>query len=73
MLCPRPIDIHMNESIVVVSNEGGEIMSAYDFKSLLAHVGHNIVCVTYGINETVNVSIECEDCNEVLVSFDSDE
>ncbi|GHU75727.1 hypothetical protein FACS1894188_07120 [Clostridia bacterium] len=46
-------------------------MSAYDFGSLLAHVGHKVVVVTYNDNdEPVNVSIECLNCNEVLCSFD---
>ena len=46
-------------------------MSVYDYKSLLEHVGHKIVIVTYGrsINDSVNVAIECEDCNEVLLDY----
>ena len=43
-------------------------MSAFDYSTLLPHVGHNIVCITYG-NED-NVAIECEDCNEVLLDYD---
>jgi len=35
------------------------------FDRLREHVGHHIVCVIYG---DVEVSIECEDCNEVLYS-----
>ena len=45
-------------------------MSAYDFKSLKAHVGHDIECVTYGID---NVVLECVDCGEILLSFDDEE
>jgi hypothetical protein len=37
------------------------------FEKLSQHVGHNIACVQYG---HVNVSIECEDCHEVLVDSD---
>lgn len=37
-------------------------------KELERHIGHEIVCVSYG--DGVNVSIECEDCNEVLLSID---
>ena len=44
-------------------------MSAYNFQTLLGHVGHNVEVVTYG-NPAVNVSIECMDCNEVLLSYD---
>jgi hypothetical protein len=38
----------------------------YEYESLKNHVGHNIECVTYGDE---NVSIECIDCNEVLIDF----
>ena len=37
------------------------------FNELRTHVGHNIVCVLYGEQ---NVSIECEDCNEVLYDIE---
>ena len=47
-------------------------MSVSNFKELLAHVGHNIECVTYGNNDDiVNVSLECVDCDEVLLDFDN--
>lgn len=35
------------------------------------HVGHSVICVGYGQDEIVNISIECEDCNEVLFDIDS--
>lgn len=45
-------------------------------EKLMAHRGHHIVCVSYGDwDDPADVCIECEDCNEVLVSaedFDSD-
>ena len=48
----------------------------YMYEKLRNHIGHNIVCVAYGdINNPVDICIECEDCNEVLVSaedFDAD-
>jgi len=49
-------------------------MSVHNFIGLLDHVGHNIVCAKYGNNEEypVSASLECEDCNEVLLSFDAD-
>lgn len=40
------------------------------FDRLLPHVGHRIVCVTYG--EAINVAIECETCGTVLVDADSE-
>ena len=47
-------------------------MSAVDFNDLRRHIGHRIVCVGYGKKgeELQNVSVECETCNEVLLSYD---
>ena len=43
------------------------------YKTLKPHIGHNIVCVAYGDGENpvVDICIECEDCNEVLISAES--
>lgn len=46
-------------------------MSVYNYKELREHLGHNVTVAMYG--DDVNVSIECEDCNEVLVSYDNEE
>lgn len=35
------------------------------------HEGHSIICVGYGQDGIVNVSIECEDCGVVLFSLDA--
>ncbi len=35
------------------------------------HTGHSIICVGYGEDEIVNISIECEDCSEVLFNIDA--
>ena len=43
-------------------------MSAYDYRSLAYHIGHEIVCVSYG--EGINVAVECETCNVVILSYD---
>ena len=40
-------------------------------EKLEPHTGHNIACVGYGESEIMNISIECEDCNEVLFSIDA--
>lgn len=40
-------------------------------ENLKGHEGHDIICVGYGKDEIVNISIECEDCNEVLFSLDA--
>lgn len=45
-------------------------MGVYNYKSLLAHVGHKIECVEYG---DVNVVLECIDCGTVLLSYDIDD
>lgn len=47
-------------------------MGVHTFESLERHRGHKVAVVGYGQEEIVNVSIECETCNEVLVSFDKD-
>ena len=49
-------------------------MSANSFEDLKHHIGHKIECVYYGdILDPVNIAIECEDCGEILLSFDKDE
>lgn len=40
-------------------------------EKLAPHVGHAVICVGYGQDEIVNISIECEDCNEVLFDIDA--
>ena len=42
------------------------------YELLKSHIGHNVVCVSYGDEDNPNdVCIECEDCNEVLISSES--
>ena len=49
-------------------------MSVFAFEELKIHIGHKIVCVSYGEeDDPENVAIECEDCNEVLLDFDKQE
>ena len=52
-------------------------MKNYMYEKLKNHIGHDIVCVAYGdIDNPDDFCIECEDCNEVLVSaetFDEEE
>lgn len=49
-------------------------MSISNFRELKYHIGHQIVCVSYGsdFNDPDNVAIECQTCNEVLLDFDND-
>jgi hypothetical protein len=50
-----------------------------DYQKLKNHIGHNIVCVGYALQDKAtgerrsdwqNIAIECDDCNEVLISYD---
>lgn len=42
-------------------------------EKLAPHVGHQVVCAGYGQDHIVNVSIECEDCSQVLYDLDAPE
>lgn len=44
-------------------------MAVHDYHDLMEHVGHRIVCMAYG-EDLDGVSLECETCHEVLVSYD---
>jgi hypothetical protein len=44
-------------------------MSIHSYRELIPHVGHDIVCVTYGDN-AVNVALECETCEEILIDYE---
>jgi hypothetical protein len=47
-------------------------MTVGNFKDLRQHIGHKIVCVCYSDGEFIyNVSLECETCSEVLISYDN--
>ena len=45
----------------------------YIYEKLRPHIGHNISCVAYGKDkeDPVDICIECEDCNEVLISTET--
>jgi len=59
-------------------------MGVHSFNDLFHHIGHKIVCVAYGSQDSNfsddaansrimavwNIAIECETCNEVLLDFD---
>lgn len=45
-------------------------MSCQNFNELKRHLGHKISLVMYGKQ---NVSIECENCKEVLIDYDKQE
>lgn len=39
-------------------------------EKLAGHVGHTLVCVGYGEPDLTQISIECEECSEVLYTLD---
>ena len=42
------------------------------YTELIRHIGHKIVCVTYGQPaKPVGVSVECETCWEALITEDN--
>lgn len=43
-------------------------MSVQNYNDLEMHYGHEINVAIYG--DDVNVALECNDCDEVLLSFD---
>lgn len=41
----------------------------YMYEKLKPHISHRVVCSCYGNpDDPADICIECEDCNEVLVS-----
>ena len=44
------------------------------FDKALLHVGHKVVLATYldFLDNPQNVSVECEDCNEVIIDFEKE-
>ena len=65
--------VRTTENKVVLSSATSETSPFYcPAEKLARHVGHHVVCVGYGQDEIVNISIECEDCNEVLYDLDAD-
>ena len=44
-------------------------MSCSNYKELKTHLGHKIVCISYGND---NISVECETCNEVILDYDKE-
>lgn len=45
------------------------IEQTIQYQKIHEHIGHDIQCVSYGTYED-NVSIECMDCNEVIIDED---
>lgn len=60
-----------SNKVVLLSATGSENPFYCPAEKLSPHVGHAVVCVGYGGEEIVNISIECEDCNEVLFDINA--
>ena len=60
-----------SNKVVLSSATGSENPFYCPAEKLSPHVGHAVVCVGYGGEEIVNISIECEDCNEVLFDINA--
>ena len=43
------------------------------YEKIIRHTGHKIVVARYGRDfyQTENITVECEECNEVLVDADN--
>ena len=66
--------VRTEDNRVVLSSATSEENPFYcPAEKLEPHVGHKVVCVGYGDDDIVNVSIECEDCNTVLFDIDKPE
>lgn len=65
--------VRTEENKVLLSSAASPDNVFYCSKEVLEpHAGHKIACVGYGDNgETLSVTIECEDCNEVLFTLDA--
>lgn len=61
----------LDNKIVLTSSTDPDNVFYCDAEKLKNHIDHSVVCVGYDDDgETVNISIECEDCNEVLYDLD---
>ncbi len=56
--------------VVLSSDPHGAVGLYCPPEKLCRHTGHHVVCTYYGEKEISNISIECEDCYEVLYDVD---
>lgn len=62
----------LDNKIVLTSATTPDNVFYCDEEKLASHLDHKIACVGYGDDDSFeNISIECEDCNEVLFSLDA--
>jgi hypothetical protein len=68
------VDITKKEPRKTVNNTRSNDMENVMFERLKPHIGHRIVCVYYGDKEDpCDVCIECEDCNEIIISAEEED
>ena len=66
-------------AMIDLHNDGeDDDMAVSNFSELVAHKGHDVTVVTYGMvtygdYSTWNVAIECAACDMVLLEYDNDE
>lgn len=61
----------LDNKIVLTSSTTPDNVFYCEAETLERHLGHKLACVGYGSDDDiVNVSIECEDCNEVIFDID---
>lgn len=64
--------VRTSENKVVLSSATSPVNPFYcSPEKLSPHVDHHLICVGYGDSEIINITIECEDCCEVLYSLDA--
>ena len=63
--------VRITDSAATLRNAG--LVMIQNFEELCLHEGHVIRVVTYGWPIEQNVSIECADCNQVLIDFEREE
>lgn len=60
-----------SNKVVLSSATGSENPFYCPAEKLSPHVGHTVVCVGHGGEKIFNISIECEDCTEVLFDINA--
>ena len=59
----------LDNKVILTSASSSDNVFHCDGELLAKHVGHNLACVGYGGEKINNISIECEDCFEVIFSI----
>ena len=62
-----------NNQVILSSSTSDDSPLYCSAEKLDPHVGHHIVCAGYGQDQIENVSIECEDCSQVLFDMNAPE